>query len=46
MIGRDGLLRQSEDVDEFDAFDAFGGEACWRGPQVPGAMMASCVFEK
>jgi hypothetical protein len=46
MTGRDGLLRQSEDVDEFDAFDAFGGVACSRLPQVPRAMTASCVFGK
>jgi hypothetical protein len=46
MTGRDGLLRQFEDADEFDEFDAFGGEACLRAPQVPGAMMASsCVWE-
>jgi hypothetical protein len=43
MIGRAGLLRQSEDADEFDEFDAFGGEAYLRVPQVPGAMMAYCV---
>jgi hypothetical protein len=46
MTGRDGLLRQFEDTDEFDESDAFGGEACLREPQVPGAMVASRVFRE